>query len=209
MQFEALKSSAGKLGARRRSRKPLPTLLVFTDPRRTPDCLALARALPPGAALVFRPFGDERLLRQGPALAQVCRERQIRLLVGADPSLALALGADGVHLPERLLWRVMPIKRQQPRWLVTLAVHSAKGLMLAAQMGADAAVYSTVFPSASPSAGPPIGVIRFSRLCRLAAVPVFALGGIRPGTVMRLNHSGAAGIALMGSLGSPEPRCAD
>ena len=45
-----LKPAAGE-------RKRLPRLLVFTDPQRTPNLEALARALPRGAALVYRSFG--------------------------------------------------------------------------------------------------------------------------------------------------------
>jgi thiamine-phosphate pyrophosphorylase len=170
---------------------------VFTDPRRTPDLEALARALPAGAALVYRSFGAADAQPVARRLKAVLRETGARLLVGADARLAAAAGADGVHLPERLAFRAGALKRARPGWIVTAAAHSPGAVRRARRAGADAAVVSTVFPSRSPSAGAPIGPLRLAALVRAGGLAVYALGGVNDETAARLRATGVAGLAAV------------
>src|SRR5258705_12983896 len=100
--FWSLARTAGLLRPRGSTRKALPALLFFTDPVRTPDPEAIARTLPRGSAIVYRAFGAPDAAAVGGRLRRIARERGLKLLVGADLGLARRLGADGVHLPERL-----------------------------------------------------------------------------------------------------------
>ncbi len=167
----------------------------MTDPERIPDLEAAARRIPRGSAIVFRAFGAEDAVRQGRALAAIARRRGLVLLAGADPALARAIGAGGVHLPERLGHRAGAIKRGRPGWLVTAAAHGERALRRAFAAGADAVLLSPVFGSRSPSAGRPWGPVRFAALVRRGRGPVYALGGIDGATAPRLMDSGAAGLA--------------
>jgi thiamine-phosphate pyrophosphorylase len=160
----------------------------------------MAERLPKGAAVVFRPFGQARALRQGPALRALARRRGLTFLVGADARLAGRLKADGVHLPERLAHRAGAIRRAHPGWLVTAAAHSARAVFAARRAGAMAVVISTVFPSRSPSAGRPLGPLRFAALSRLA--PAYALGGVNARTARRLVATQAIGLAGIEGLGA-------
>ena len=182
---------------RRRTGRPLPCLLAFTDPARTPDPLALARALPRGAAIVYRAFGSADAAVTGARIAMVCRRRGIRLLIGADEALARRLRADGVHRPERDVGRRGVSKRT---WIVTAAAHAPAALTRAAAAGIDAAIVSPVFPSDSPSAGAPIGVRRLRAWVGAARLPVYALGGVTVQTARTLPRGILAGIAAIGGL---------
>jgi thiamine-phosphate pyrophosphorylase len=193
-----------RTGARRNPRiRALPFLLLVTDPRRVPDPLAAAARLPKGAGVVYRAFGDPDAIRIGRALAALCRRRGLVLLIGADEALAAAIGADGLHLPERSLGHARRIAARRPKWLITVAAHSRLALAKAAQAGLDAALLSAVFASDSPSAGPPLGSLRFTRLARRARLPVYALGGINARTALALALSGAAGLAAVEALAPP------
>ena len=171
-----------------------PRFWFFTDPERTPEPVARARALPRGAAVVYRHFGAKDRCAVAAALRAV---RGLRLLIGADEALAREVGADGVHLPERLAHRAAALKRSRPSWLVTAAAHSARALRDAA--GADAAVLSPVFASRSRSAGRALGLARAARMAGAASVPVIALGGLtraRADSLLRAGFAGVAGIDL-------------
>ncbi len=171
-----------------------PRLWFFTDPERTPDPVAIALSLPRGAGVVYRHFGAED--REGVAAA-LRALRGLKLLIGADAALAARIGADGVHLPERLAHRAAPLKRLRPAWIVTAAAHSAAALRRAT--GADAAVLSPVFASRSTSAGEALGLARATRMMREAPLPVIGLGGVtrsRADTLMRRGFAGAAGVDL-------------
>jgi thiamine-phosphate pyrophosphorylase len=175
-------------------------MLLFTDPVRTADPAAIARRLPRGAGVVYRAFGAADAVEKGRALAVVCRRRGLILLVGADPGLAMRLGADGLHLPERMVFRAGRIRALQRRFRVTAAAHSLTAARRASKAGAQAIVVSPVFPSRSPSAGRPLGVFALARIVRRAGVPVYALGGVNTRTARRLKLAGVAGLAAIEAL---------
>lgn len=180
-----------------RLRKGLPSLILVTDPDRAPDPAALARRLPRGCGLIYRPFGRSDAAKTARKLARIARARGLVLLIGADA--ARARGA-GVHLPQRLAHRAGPIKRARPGAVVTVAAHSLPALIAARRAGADAALLSAVFKSKSPSAGRPLGSVRFAALARQAGLPVYALGGVKAKNAARLLGSGAAGLAMVEGL---------
>lgn len=146
-----------------------------------------------GAGVIFRGFGRPDAMGVGHRLADLCHERGLTYVVGADPDLAETLGAAGVHLPERLVHRAPDLRIDHPDWLITGAAHSEQALRTAAAL--DAAVISPVFASASPSAGEPLGVKTLARLIATSPVPVYALGGVTPATAPDLASTGACGLA--------------
>lgn len=186
------------ISARAGSENPLPALLFFTDPARTPDIEAAARRLPRGTAIVYRAFGAANAEDQARRLLAIARPRRLKLLIGADAELAGRVGAHGVHLPERLAHRAARIRR--PGWLVTAAAHSPRAARGALAAGADAAVVSAIFPSNSPSAGPPLGPLKLARLVRTAGGPVYGLGGVNDKTARRLLRAGLVGLAAVEAL---------
>jgi thiamine-phosphate pyrophosphorylase len=201
VEVQALLETARRLRARAKGASAsLPPLLFLTDPRRTPDPARVAAGLPRGCGLVFRAFGAADARFVGRRLREIADARGLVLLVGADEALAQAIGADGVHLPERTIHRAGPIHRRHPGWIVTAAAHGRAAVVAAARAGADAVLLSPAFESASASAGRPLGPTRFAALARAAPVPVYALGGVNMKTAPRLLGSGAAGLAAIGGL---------
>ena len=180
--------------------KALPRLLFFTDPARTPDPAAVIARLPRGAGIVHRAFGDPEAQTSGRVLRRAAWRRGVVFLVGADAGLASRLRADGMHLPQRDGWRARGVRRARPGWILTVAAHGEAAVAAASRFGADAAVLSTVFPSASPSAGRPIGALRFAAATYRSRLPVYALGGVNAQTARRLTRSGAAGFAAIEAL---------
>jgi len=114
--------------------------------------------------------------------------------------LAAEVGADGVHLPQRLVGLGLKLRDRRPSWILTGAAHDARALNGAALAGLDAALTSPVFASRSPSAQSQLGPIRFASLVRDARLPVYALGGVNDRTAGRLLSTGAAGLAAVDGL---------
>ncbi len=135
-----------------------------------------------------------------PPLARLARERGLVLLVGADAGLAWTIEAQGVHLPERLAHRAGALRRAHPAWRVTAAAHGLPAARRALRAGAHAVLISPAFVSNSPSAGAPLGAVRFAAMTRAAGGAVYALGGINETTAPRLIGSGAVGVAAVEAL---------
>jgi thiamine-phosphate pyrophosphorylase len=199
-EMEALSRTAARLRPWLVRGKPLPNLLFFTDPERTPDPERVAERLPTGAAVVFRAFGAPDAVDRGLRLREITRRRGLLLLVGADEALARAVQADGLHLPERLSGALPRLRADHPDWLITIAAHDEAAAKAGAAAGADALVVSPVFPSHSPSAGAPLGVEGLGRVIEAVKTPVYALGGVRADTVAQLADTGIVGIAAVEAL---------
>lgn len=176
----------------------MPPLLFFTDPQRTPDIAGAMARLPRGSAVVYRAFGAATARLEAAGLLRLARRRGLKLLVGADAALAAAVGADGVHLPERLARTAQRLRR--PGWIITAAAHSPAAARRGLAAGADAVVVSAVFPSASPSAGRPIGSLRLAQIARQTGGRVYGLGGINDKTARRLLPAGLVGLAAVEAL---------
>jgi len=181
----------------------LPPLLFVTDQQRTPEPWTTAAALPPGAGVIYRHFGAEERRAVADRLRRVTQSAGVRLLIGQDARLAEAVGADGVHLPERDLGLAALLRVTRPDWILTGAVHGATGLAQARRSmpGLDAVILSPIFPAGGTSSDKPaLGLEAFAALARTASIPVYALGGIDADNAEGLLDSGACGIAGVGGV---------
>ncbi len=169
--------------------------MLFTDPDRTPDPVGAVRNLPRGCAVVFRHFARADQLARAGAVANAAKAGGHTLLVAADPPLAEALDAAGVHWPEARLG-------EAAEWagrfqVMTASAHSADAVMRAEAL-ADAVFLSPVFASNSPSAaGRALGLEAAEAIARKTRVPVYALGGVNARTAPALIGRGFSGLAAV------------
>lgn len=169
---------------------------------RVPDPEAVAERLPAGAGIVYRPFEAPDAIERGLRLAAIARARGLLLLAGADPALAEAIGALGVHLPQRLAQTAAAIRLDHPAWRITAAGHDLAAVRTAERAGVEAVVVSPVFPSNSPSAGKPLGAAGLAAIAADAALPVYALGGVNAKTADALVGAGVYGLAGIEGFGA-------
>ena len=144
------------------------------------------------------------------------RATKTKLLINSRTDLALAVGADGVHLPAneiapsevRNIWKqcgsgalipfapdlVRDTSRSRP--MIAVSCHASSEVARAAENDADFAVIAPIFEkSGSPSASP-LGLEALRQACRYK-IPVFALGGITLDNARACVSAGAAGIAAI------------
>ncbi len=133
------------------------------------------------------------LAREAVAL---CHAAGARLLINGPPDWVAATGADGVHLTRHRLLsltsRPLPANR-----LVAASTHDAQELRQAQAVGVDFSVLSPVAPTASHPGVRPLGWRGFAELVRLAAHPVYALGGLGEAERERAWEAGGQGVAAI------------
>ena len=185
----------------------LPALIFLTDQARVPDIGAVATTLPAGSAIILRDYTAPNRQKIARDLAKLAQQRDLVLLIGSDVKLADAVGADGVHFREQdLVSHVDEVTRKiksvtgRKKFIVTTAAHSAAALQRAADVGANAALLSPVFTTASHPDTTPLGLAQFAALAAAAALPVYALGGIDEENVKHLLTTKAIGIAAISAL---------
>lgn len=128
--------------------------------------------------------------------ARALRPAPARLLVNGRLDVALAAGADGVHLPSDGVPVAALRRRFGPGVLIGRSTHRIEEIGQAWADGADYVTYGPVYET--PGKGAPVGVEGFARAAAsVPGFPVFALGGVTLPRFQELARAGAAGVAAI------------
>jgi thiamine-phosphate pyrophosphorylase len=147
------------------------------------------------------------LLDLARALRDLTRRHGAALLVNDRVDVALAAGADGVHLPASGIPASEARRLVGPGLRVGVSTHSAREAVAAEQATADYVIFGPVYdtPAKRPF-GPPQGLAALTRAAREARLPVVAIGGVTPERVRELRAAGASGVAgIRALLGADDP----
>jgi thiamine-phosphate pyrophosphorylase len=130
-------------------------------------------------------------------------ELRTRLLINSRTDVALAAGADGVHLraddltPDEVR-QLLKASAHQPlttdHFLVAASCHTIHDVIRAESEAADFAVFSPVFGKSAARVTPPAGLAALREAC-CAKIPMIALGGVTIENAASCLEAGAAGIA--------------
>lgn len=118
------------------------------------------------------------------------------VLVNDDADIARRVDAAGVHLSSSRL--LACTQRPDFTW-VGASCHNANELAKAVELGLDYALLSPVLATPTHPEASGMGWAEFERLIAGCAIPVFALGGMRPDMLAEAQQHGAHGVALMRS----------
>ena len=131
------------------------------------------------------------------------------LMVNDRVDVALAVEADGVHLPSESLPACFVNKLGGGRLLVGRSVHSVEEAVVAESDGADYLILGTIYGTASHPGRPPSGPGLIEAVKTRVRTHVYAIGGINASNAGEVMSAGADGVAVIRSiLGAPDPRTA-
>lgn len=177
----------------------LPTHYPITPEAGTDDAAFLRRfgaVLDAGASCIqlrCKAIGPARMRVLAQAVRELAARKHATVLVNGDAALAGELGV-GLHLPAADMLRLSSRPLPPGRW-VAASCHDARELAHAAAIGADFAVLGPVLPTPSHPQTSALGWERFAALVAAAALPVYALGGMRRDDLAAARRAGAQGIA--------------
>ena len=143
------------------------------------------------------PTGD--LYDLAATLHAVLRGRAL-LLVNDRLDVALAVGADGVHLPEHSLPGSKIRDVAGEACVVGRAVHSVEAAVTAEDDGADYVQVGTIYETGSKPGVEPAGLGLVTAVRDAVGIPVVAVGGIDTTNAAAVIAAGADGIAVIGAI---------
>jgi thiamine-phosphate pyrophosphorylase len=185
-------------------------VLADDDPRWRWDPLEQAQAACSGGASVVqlraKRSTDARALELARAIRSATARAGLLFVVNDRFDLALACGADGVHLgqddlpPQRL-----GIEARR-RLLIGRSTHTLEQARHARLEPVDYVAFGPVFGTASkhsPYAARGLEALR-AVAREVAPHPLIAIGGIEPGSAAALRGAGAAGIAVISAVAASD-----
>ncbi len=144
-------------------------------------------------------------LDEARAVKDVLQGTGVRMVVNDRVDVALAAGADGVHLGQRDM-PIVDARRMVPsHWIVGISAESVEDAIRAEREGADYIGMSPVFstPTKTDTAAP-LGLEGVRRLRAAVRIPLVAIGGIHAENAADVIRAGADGIAVVSALVSAE-----
>jgi thiamine-phosphate pyrophosphorylase len=144
----------------------------------------------------------------------LCREAGIPFCVNDRMDVALAVGADVVHLGQEdlPLADALVVRRRagRPDLAIGFSTHNRAQAFAAAGAGADYIGFGPIFGTASKqNPDPTVGLVALAEVCREVSVPVVAIGGITLDGIAAVAASGARAAAVIAAVANaPDPTVA-
>lgn len=141
------------------------------------------------------------LVAIGREIAAITRNAGAAFIVNDRLDVAMACGADGVHLGQGDLQVSSARQLAPPGFVIGVSVGTAEEAVEAERDGADyVALSPTFFTASKDDAGPGHGLDRLREIRRAVSLPVVAIGGINRQNVEDVIAAGADGIAVISAV---------
>ncbi|HID11425.1 MAG TPA: thiamine phosphate synthase [Candidatus Latescibacteria bacterium] len=142
-----------------------------------------------------------RQLEEAAELLELCGNFGAALVVDDRVDIALAVGADGVHLgPDDMPTEIARMLLGAGK-LVGVSVRGVEEALKAQEAGADYLGVGPIFPtSTKPDAGPPIGLQGLRAVRRAVHLPIVAIGGITPERARAAMEAGADAVCAISAV---------
>ncbi|MBA4027866.1 MAG: thiamine phosphate synthase [Planctomyces sp.] len=156
------------------------------------DCIQLREKALPDAELLRRALALVELARAAPA------QRRASVVINDRPDIALASGADGVHLGQDDLPLPSARALAGDRLSIGVSTHTPDELRRAVADGADVVGIGAMFASTTkdrPASGPQL-LRWWLGQSQAQRVPHLAIGGVTPANAPELARLGCRGVAV-------------
>ncbi len=130
-----------------------------------------------------------------------CRANSMRLQLNTTPEIYATLGTDGLHINSTVLNRLTarPVSSSA---LFSASCHSLAELQHANDLGVDYALLSPVHKTRSHPESLQLGWKGFKAIANKVSLPVYALGGVGPGDLVKARNAGGHGVAGVSAYSS-------
>lgn len=187
-------------------------LCVITDERlgRGRSHLRIAEAAIRGGTDVVqlrdKAASGRRLYEAALQLRRLTREAGIPFIVNDRVDVALAAGADGVHVGREDLPAAVARRLLGPGGILGVSAETVEDAVAAERDGADYLGVGPVFEArgSKADAGAPLGLELVARIRQACRLPIVAIGGINAGNARLVRDAGADAAAVISAVVSAD-----
>ena len=147
---------------------------------------------------------ETAFLQEAKELCALCRRYGVPFLVNDNVEIAIACGADGIHVGQEDLAAGEVRRRVGENMILGVSVHTVEEACQAVRDGADYLGLGAVFPTSTKTDVEQMSNETLRAICDAVDVPIVAIGGINRGNILKLAGSGVDGVALVSAIFSAE-----
>lgn len=146
--------------------------------------------------------------RQALELRKVASDLGVAFILNDRCDVGLAVHADGVHLGQSDLPITLARELLGGNYLIGVSTHSPEQVIEATEQGADYIGFGPLFPTETKADHEPVvGIEGLKKVRLLTSLPIVAIGGIQPSSVLQIITAGADAVAVAsGVLNSSDPQ---
>ncbi|MFR2373680.1 MAG: thiamine phosphate synthase [Anaerobutyricum soehngenii] len=135
----------------------------------------------------------EQLARQ---VMQICQKHGTQCILHSFSNVAIALGAEAVHMPLPLLQK-MTTQEKSHFQIIGASCHSLEEAKEAQDLGCTYITAGHIFLTDCKKGLPGRGLPFLEEICKAVRIPVYAIGGISSQNIESVRKTGAAGACIM------------
>ncbi|MDY3072258.1 MAG: thiamine phosphate synthase [Eubacteriales bacterium] len=143
---------------------------------------------------------EAELLDEAREIAALCRRYGVPFFVNDNVDVAIACGADGVHVGQDDMAASDVRRRVGDRMMIGVSAHSVEEAVTAVKNGADCLGVGAVFATSTKTNVSAMPRETLRAICRAVDVPVVAIGGISRANLPLLAGTGVDGVALVSAI---------
>jgi len=134
-------------------------------------------------------------------LKNLCHQYGAKLIINDGIDLALAIGADGIHIGQDDMPFEVCKRLVGEKMMIGLSTHSLTQALEAVELGADYIGFGPVFSSSTkPEAGSSKGTDALAEIVSSVDIPVVAIGGIKTANLSAVVDTGVSNIAIISEI---------
>ena len=146
-------------------------------------------------------LGPRDLLNMAYMMRDLTEQYNARLFINDRADIALAVGADGVHLGQNNIPAHAVRKISGNKLLIGVSTHGIDEATEAEKDGANFITLGPIYRTSSKTKyGKPIGIKILKEVRANVSIPIFAIGGIKLDKVKEVTETGAEGVALISAI---------
>lgn len=146
-------------------------------------------------------LGTRDLLKLACKMGDLTKKYNAKLFINDRLDIALAVGADGVHLTQSSIPADAVRKVVKKKLLIGVSTHSLEEAKEAEKAGADFITLGPIYKTPSKSKyGLPLGISKLKKISKGIRLPVFAIGGVKARRINKLSSAGAYGVAMISEI---------
>ena len=182
---------------------------TWLNGRRLAD--VVAQAIDGGATFVQlreKCLDEHDLLAEAEELSALCHFRHVPFVIDDNVEVALAAGADGVHVGQSDMAAKHARALLGPDKILGVSAHNAAEALAAQADGADYLGCGAAFVTGTKLDAHPVTAETMRAVTAAVNIPVVAIGGIDAANLLQLQGRGLAGVAVVSAIFAQADPCA-